>query len=79
MRGTGGLTGGIELAVGNPALEAAGYGSEAFVTGGEGHDGEEGEEEAGRAADVPPAEDDTEVGGVPGEQHLRADDRLALE
>jgi hypothetical protein len=73
MRGTGGLTGGIELAVGNPALEAAGYGSEAFVTGGEG------EEEAGRAADVPPAEDDTEVGGVPGEQHLRADDRLALE
>lgn len=27
--------------------------------------------------DVPPAEDDAEVGGVPGEEHLQAD-RLAL-
>jgi hypothetical protein len=59
------------LARRNLALEAPREGSQALVPGGQGDDGEEGEEEAGCAADVPPSEDDAEVRCVPSEEHLR--------
>jgi hypothetical protein len=64
-------TGNIALARRRPALKAAGLGSEGLVARGQGDDGEEGEEQAWRAPDVPPSEDDAEVGGVPGKEHLR--------
>ena len=44
--------------------------SEEFVGHAEEDDAEEGEEERPGAADVPPWEDDTEVFGVPGEEHV---------
>ena len=44
--------------------------TEEFVGHAEEDDAEEGEEERPRAADVPPWEDDAEVFGVPGEEHV---------
>lgn len=44
--------------------------TEKFVGHAEGDDGEEGEEEGPGATDVPPTEDDAEVLGVPGEEHV---------
>ncbi len=41
-----------------------------LVACGEGGDGEEGEEEGEGGVDVPLAEDDAEVRGVPCEEHL---------
>lgn len=42
-----------------------------LVAGGQGSDGDEGENEREGGVDVPLAEDDAEVGGVPCEKHLR--------
>lgn len=70
-------TANIRLAACNPALEAAGEGPEAFVTGGQGDDGDEGEEEAGCGPDVPPLEDDAEFRGIPRKEHLRRGGGLA--
>ena len=66
--GRGGLTG-LRHVV-NTGLEAAGELAEELVTGGEGDDSEEGHDEGEGASDVPPAEDETEVFGGPGEEHL---------
>ena len=41
-----------------------------LVTGGQAGDGDEGEDEGKGGVDVPLAEDDAEVGGVPCEEHL---------
>jgi hypothetical protein len=68
--GRGSRTGGLALACRRPALEAAGLGSEGLVGSGQGDNSDEGEQQARRAADVPPSEDDAEVGGIPGEVHL---------
>lgn len=54
---------------------AAGGGAEGFVAGGESDDEEEGDDQAAGRADVPLAEDDAEVLGVPGEEHLCSDGR----
>lgn len=55
----------------DPCFVAAGQRANAFVSGRDGDDANEGKEEGEGGADVPPAEDDTEVGGVPGEEHLQ--------
>ena len=44
--------------------------TEEFIGHAEEYDAEEGEEERPGAADVPPREDDAEVFGVPGEEHV---------
>lgn len=54
----------------DPGFIAAGEGANAFVSGGDGDDAKEGKEEREGGADVPPAEDYTEVGCVPGEEHV---------
>ena len=46
-------------------------GAESLVADANGDDGEERDEQADGAADVPLSEDDAEVLGVPGEEHLR--------
>jgi hypothetical protein len=45
-------------------------GTESFVADGEENHSDEREEEGGCRANVPLAEDDAEIGGVPSEQHL---------
>jgi hypothetical protein len=70
-RGKGGRrTGHFLLSLRNPSLVASGHGSYGFISGCQSDDGKEGEDQPGRGADVPPAEDDTQVVGVPGEEHL---------
>ena len=51
-------------------LVAAAGGAEGFVAGGQGDDEQQGDDERGGGLDVPLAEDDAEVIGVPGEDHL---------
>lgn len=45
--------------------------AQGFVTNSDEDDGEEGEDQPGGGPDVPRLEDDAEVGGVPGEEHLQ--------
>lgn len=52
--------------------------TEGFVAGAEGDDGEEGDEEGKVGGDVPLAEDDAEVVGVPGEEHVHVAHVLAI-
>lgn len=66
------LTGYGTLLSVDPGFIAAGEGANAFVSGGDGDDAKEGKEEREGGADVPPAEDYTEVGCVPGEEHLQS-------
>lgn len=47
------------------------HGAKSLVSDAEEHNGEEGEDEGCGGADVPLAEDDAEVGRVPGEEHLK--------
>lgn len=73
-RGRGRLTGcGVHAPVDSSFVAAAG-GAEGLVAGGKGDDQEEGDDEGRRGADMPLAEDDAEVGGVPGEEHLERDE-----
>jgi len=65
------LTGHGGDALGEARLVGAGEGAQGLVAHGEEDDGEEGDDEGGGGADVPLAEDDAEVGRVPGEEHLR--------
>ncbi len=44
--------------------------AQGLVAGADGHDGQQGEDQRRCAAHVPLAEDDAEVRGVPGEEHL---------
>lgn len=44
--------------------------AQCLVPGADGHDGHEGDGEAHGGADVPLAEDDAQVVGGPGEEHL---------
>ena len=64
------LTGNLLPRLDSPRLVSARCLAYGFVGGGQGDDGEEGEDEAGGAADVPPSEDDAEVLRGPGEEHL---------
>lgn len=57
--------------LGEGVFVSAGEGTEGFVADGEEDDGEKGEDEGSGGSNVPLAEDDAEVGGVPGEEHLR--------
>lgn len=45
--------------------------ADGFVAGRQRHDGEQGDDEGEGAGYAPAGEDDAEVGGVPGEEHLR--------
>lgn len=56
--------------LGNVLFVSAGCGADGFVGCGEGYDGKEGEEKTWGGLYVPPSEDDAEVRGVPGEQHV---------
>ncbi|TGO18144.1 hypothetical protein BTUL_0012g00890 [Botrytis tulipae] len=61
----------------DPGFIATGQGADAFVSGGDGDDANKGDEEGEGGADVPPAENYTEIVRVPGEEHLQL--RLAIE
>lgn len=54
-----------------PFLISSGGFAQCFVACGKEDDREEGEEESGEIANMPPPEDDTEVFGIPREEHLR--------
>lgn len=71
------LTGYRALLSVDPGFIATGQGADAFVSGGDGDDTDKRNEEREGGADVPPAENYTEVIGVPGEEHLQL--RLAIE
>jgi len=70
MRG-GKLTRHFVLSLRSPSLVSSRGGSYHFVECSQGYDAEEGEDEAGCCLDVPPAKDDAEIRGVPGEEHLQ--------
>ncbi|TGO91659.1 hypothetical protein BPOR_0021g00040 [Botrytis porri] len=55
----------------DPGFIATGQLANAFVSGGDGDDANERNEEGEGGSDVPPAEDYTEIFGVPGEEHLQ--------
>jgi hypothetical protein len=57
-------------ALGEGGLVAARYGAEGFVAHGEEDDGDEGEDKGAGGADVPLAEDNAQVRGIPCEEHL---------
>ena len=54
-----------------PFLISSGGFAQCFVAYGKEDDRDEGEEESGEIANMPPPEDDTEVFGIPREEHLR--------
>jgi hypothetical protein len=53
-----------------PALIISAGSAEGFVSGRDSDNGKEGENQAGRAANVPPPEYDAQILGVPREEHL---------
>lgn len=55
----------------DPRFVAASERANRFVAGGDGDHAEQRDDEGEGGADVPPAEDDAQVGCVPGEEHLR--------
>lgn len=64
------LTGDGFQSGGQRCFVATRHGAQRLVAHADENHGNEGEDEGGGGADVPLAEDDAEVGGVPGEEHL---------
>lgn len=71
MAGHEKLTGNLILPLRNPVFVPSSCRSQSLVCGCDGDYSDEGEDKASVTANVPPAEDDAEVFGVPGEEHLR--------